>query len=126
MAEQTGINVTPTSDSGAQFELQYHKSKQAVVGVPVTEIRDASSSAVEEVLQFSFGNFLASGSFWLGIERWATMGYLDPLFLGCVSAFVCGIILSITGFRQARRRLSRLMRYIPNDDSSGSAQTRET
>ena len=115
MAEQSEINVEPTADSGAQLVPKYYKATHAIVGVPVVDIEDAANSAIEEVIQFSFGSFLASGSFWLGIERLLTVGYLDTLFHTCAIAFGCGIVLAITGFRQARRRVLRLARYIPDD-----------
>ena len=118
MANRSGINVTETSDTGAQLVPKYHKATHDIVGVPVMEIKDAASSALEEVLQFSFGNFLASGAFWLGSERLITVGKADPLFLMCLVPFACGILLAIIGFRQARRRTNRLVRYVPVDDTA--------
>ena len=82
------------------------------------EIRDSISSAVEEVAQFSFGGFFMSGSFWLGIERFVTEGPGDNLVIICVISFFFGAGLAITGYRQARRRVTRLARYIPNDNTS--------
>ena len=113
MVEENGINVTPTPDSGAKLEVQYHTSTQGVVGVPVIDIKDAAGSAFEEFLQFSVGGFFASGAFWLGIERIVTAGYRDTLFYICVVAFIFGIVLAFAGFRQSRRRMNRLARYIP-------------
>lgn len=117
MVEEGGFNLSPGDDdkAGAQYVAKYHKLTHDVVGVPVMEIRDSMSSAVEEVVQFSIGNFLASGAFWLGTERLIINGYKDVLFLSCTAFFVCGVVLAVTGFRQARRRVTRLSRYIPND-----------
>ena len=118
MADDGGFNLTPGEDGGAQYVAKYHKLTHDVVGVPVMDIKDSISSAVEEVAQFSIGNFLASGAFWLGTERLITDGYKDALFLSCIAFFICGAVLAITGFRQARRRVTRLSRYIPNDNTA--------
>lgn len=114
MVERDEFNVTPGNDGGAQYIAKYHKMTHDVVGVPVMEIKDSMRSAVEEVAQFSVGNFLASGAFWLGTERLITDGHEDPLFLSCIAFLICGVVLAITGFRQARRRVNRLSRYIPD------------
>jgi len=116
MSEHDGINVT--SGNGAQLEPVYHHNKQSIVGVPVMDLREASSSAVEEVAQFSVGGFLASGAFWLGVERLVTEGGTDALFLACIAFFICGGVLALTGFRQSLRRVRRLERYIPQDDNA--------
>ena len=117
MVDKGGFNFSSGDgdESGAQYKVKYHKLTHDVVGVPVIDIKDSISSAVEEVAQFSIGNFLASGAFWLGTERLIINGYKDVLFLSCIAFFVCGVVLAITGFRQALRRVTRLSRYIPND-----------
>ena len=100
---------------GARLESRYHQKEQDVVGVPVGDIRDASSSANEEVLQFTVGTFFASGAFWLGIERVLTEGWDDPVVWVCGVTVVFGLVLSITGFRQSQRRVRRLERYCPDE-----------
>lgn len=115
MGDKEDINLSETS--GARLEPKYHAQEQDIVGVPVMDIRDASSSAKEEVLQFSVGGFLASGAFWLGVERLLTVGYSDALFLVCIAFFICGVVLAYVGFRQTMRRVSRLERYLPEGES---------
>lgn len=117
MANTSGINVTPIGGEGAKLTPEYHELKQHVVGVPVMEIKDATASAKEEVAQFSIGGFLFSGAFWLGIERFFTVGYSDTLFGWCIAFVICGAVLGIVGLRQTIRRVSRLERYIPVDDA---------
>lgn len=102
--------------NGATIQSTYHSTEQVVVAVPVEEIRDASSSGIEEVLQFSAGGVAGSRGFWLGLERFFTEGYQDPLFLVCIAFFLCGGVLSLTGFRQSFRRKRRLERYCPPDN----------
>ena len=104
-----------TSNGGAKFTVNYKHTEHDIVSIPVMEIKDASSSALEEVAVFAFGNFLASGSFWLGVERFVTEGIKDPVLIGCGSAFLAGLVLTIVGFRQTARRVSRLMRYVPQE-----------
>ena len=85
------------------------------------DIRDAVPSIKEEIVQTALGGFMASGSFWLGLERLFTIGYKDPLFLACIAFFVCGSVLMVVGARQGLRRVSRLERYLPEN----RAQKRE-
>ena len=79
------------------------------------EIKDSTDSAREEIYQFSFGNFLVSGAFWLGTERLVTEGLGDFLLWVCVIALFSGSLLFYTGYKQSQRRLARLMRYVPPD-----------
>ena len=116
MVEGSGIDVESNDEGGARVVPKYHTSTHDIVGVPVIDIKDAAGSDVEEFLQFSVGGFFASGAFWLGIERLVTVGYKDPLFYICVIALIFGAVLAFAGFRQTRRRINRLARYIPNDD----------
>lgn len=115
MASGIGINVRKSSGAGAKFVQQYHTATQDVVGVPVMDIRESASYALEEVLLFAVGNFMASGAFWLGIERIITAGYKDSLFQVCLLSLLFGATLAFVGFRQMRRRVSRLSRYIPQE-----------
>ena len=124
MAENTEIGVAQTAETGAKIIPQYHATRPDVVGVPVMEIRDASSSAKEEIFQFVAGNFLASGAFWLGIERLVTVGFEDTLFLACIAFFLCGVVVGVMGFRQSLRRVTRLSRYIPNGDITWKPATK--
>ena len=98
MSEKTEIGVAQTGKTGAQINPRYHATRPDVVGVPVMEIKDASNSAKEEVFQFAAGNFLASGAFWLGIERLITVGFKDVLFLSCIAFFLCGVVVGVMGF----------------------------
>jgi hypothetical protein len=110
--EAFGGDIAP---SGATLEPNYHKGSQDVVGVPVMEIRDASSSANEETLQFTAGTFLFSGAFWLGIERLCTVGVDDPVAWVCGLSMLFGAVLGFTGYKQQSRRVRRLERYCPPD-----------
>ncbi len=80
MTNDAGIVVSTVGATGATLSPDYKESIQEVVAVPVVEIEDASSSAFEEVAQFSIGSFFVSGGFWLGIERVFTEGFKDTLF----------------------------------------------
>lgn len=101
---------------GARLDSEYHSATQTVVPVPVSEIKDASASATEEIVQFAVGGFMFSGAFWLGLERLFTEGIKDPLLAVCVLSCVFGAVLGFAGFRQAQRRVKRLERYCPKDD----------
>ena len=100
---------------GAKLQVNYHQNEQDVVGVPVMAIRDSISSAKEEVIQYSVGGFMFSGAFWLGFERVLTVGFKDAVFLSCIAFCICGACLTIFGFRQALRRVTRLERYVPDE-----------
>ena len=106
--------MTNTND-GAKFTVKYVDTEHEVVGVPIMELRDARSSAMEEVAVFTFGNFLASGSLWLGIERLVTEQGFDWVALLCGVLFVVGVLLIVVGFRQAARRVTRLLWYVPKE-----------
>ena len=121
----SSINVQPSSGASPQLKPQYYDTDQPMVLVPVMDIRDASSSAKEEVAQFSAGGFFASGSFWLGLERLMTVGHEDSVFLCSIAFFICGSILGIVGLRQTMRRVSRLERYLPNDKPKTSPKRQD-
>jgi hypothetical protein len=85
------------------------------VGVAVEDLEDFMESSTEELGQFSIGGFLASGSFWLGIERLVTVPRAlegDILFWICVVAFIAGATIGFFGFRQLQRRQRRIGRII--------------
>ena len=102
---------------GSQFLPTYHNTKQDMGAVPIVDIRDASSFAKEEVAQFGVGGFLASGAFWMGLERLVTVGWYDTLFLCSCAFFVAGGVTAFFGYRQTIRRITRLERYIPEPPS---------
>ena len=79
------------------------------------ELRDARSSAMEEVYVFTLGNFFTSGSLWLGIERLVTEKGFDWLAVLCGVLFLVGVLLTVVGFRQSSRRVTRLMWYVPKE-----------
>lgn len=101
---------------GATIENNYHKLQEDICPVPKSAIHDNSSSAKEEVWQYSVGGFMFSGSFWLGLERLLTEGCKDSIFLICIAFSICGGLLAITGFRQAKRRVTRLEKFIPKEN----------
>jgi len=93
--------------------------------VDINELRDFRSSSAEEFFQFVAGEFLAAGSFWLGIERAITVPvfYTDPLFWICVVAFLAGTVIAVFGYRQMHRRKSRIESIIGSarpDESDSS------
>ncbi|MEG3155825.1 hypothetical protein [Sphingomonas sp. RB1R13] len=98
---------------GATLEPIYHQGKQGVVGVPVMEIKDATSSAFEERMLSVVGTFFASGAFWLGVDKLISEGPANPVFLVCLISMVCGGVVAWTGYRQSARRVNRLERYCP-------------
>ena len=102
------------NDTGAVIQNTYHSLNEEVCPVPRSAIADNSTSALEEVWQFSLGGFMFSGAFWLGFERLMTEGYKDFLFLACIAFVISGALLAFTGYRQAKRRISRLEKYIPD------------
>ena len=107
------MNEIFAEPKGATLRSNYKENSQDVVGVPVPDIKESVDSAKEEVWQFSAGGFLFSGAFWLGFERLVTEGYQDALFLSCIPCLICGIVLAVTGYRQAMRRVNKLRKYIP-------------
>ncbi|SMX31618.1 hypothetical protein OCA8868_00452 [Octadecabacter ascidiaceicola] len=109
--------MATVNKTGAIIENTYHSLNEEVCPVPKSAILENSSSALEEIWQFSVGGFLFSGAFWLGLERLLTVGKDDALFLACIAFVICGGVLAVSGYRQAQRRVSRLEKYIPNDDS---------
>lgn len=114
MGEGIGI-----SNQGSTLNPVYLHNQHEIVGVPVNDIRDASSSAKDEIFQISAGGFLFSGAFWLGFERLFTVGWKDSLLWVCVSCCLCGAILAFFGYRQSLRRVARLERYIPGNSTDG-------
>lgn len=108
--------ATPNK-TGAVIQNTYHSMDEEVCPVPKSAIIDNSSSALEEIWQFSVGGFMFSGAFWLGFERYFTEGKGDPLFLSCLAFVICGAVLAFTGYRQAKRRVARLEKYTPKDDA---------
>ena len=106
---------TQIRDLGATVQNTYHNRVEEICAVPKNEILDNSRAAMEEVWQYSIGGFLFSGAFWLGFERLMTEGPKDVLFLSCIAPVICGSVLAITGYRQARRRVTRLAQYLPDN-----------
>lgn len=111
-----GIEI---SNQGSTLRAVYLHNQHEVVSVPVNEIRDASSSAKDEIFQLSAGGFLFSGAFWLGFERFFTVGWRDSLLWISVVCCLCGAILAFFGYRQSLRRVARLERYIPSSSTEG-------
>ena len=111
--------VPPLQPNGSTVTLIYTSYVEHIIPVPKSVILDNSSSAKEEVFQFSVGGFMFSGAFWLGAEliytKGYTEGYKDPFFLGCVAFVLCGSILAITVFNHAKTRQTRLEKCIPED-----------
>jgi hypothetical protein len=98
------------SGSGAKLNTKYHDREQHVVSISMDDLRDFKTSSTEEFIQFSIGGFLASGSFWLGIERFVTIAkwQSDFLFWLCAISFVAGTVIGIFGWRQLARRKGRI------------------
>ena len=95
---------------GATVTSRYFNVEQDVVGVAVDALRDFKSASTEEFWQFVIGGFLVSGSFWLGVERLATapIWWKDTVFWICVVAFLAGLIIGYFGYRQLKRRQTRI------------------
>jgi uncharacterized membrane protein len=113
------------ADTGATLESIYHDLRQDVAAVPVMELRDAAAATADETLLFTGGTFLASGAVWLGVERLVTEGWQDQLFGICLVAVVAGVLLSLVGYRQQTRRVTRLMRYCPKEIREPEAPAEE-
>lgn len=111
--EQRTVKVFP--EQGAMIDNQYHSMKEDICPVPKSAILDNSASAAEEVWQFSVGGFMLSGAFWLGFERLLTIGIHDSVLWICIAFVICGSVLAFTGYRQAKRRVARLEKYIPDE-----------
>jgi hypothetical protein len=112
--------VSTAQSTGAAVLPHYHDTTIAVVGVPVEDLRDFSDSSKEEFGQYTLGQFLASGGFWLAIERAVTVGFSDHLFWISLIALVAGLGLSYAAFRQLRRRKTRIETYITRAEKNSN------
>lgn len=104
---------------GARLVTSYHHRQQHAVSVNMEDLRDFRDSSTEEFWQFSLGGFLASGSFWLGVERFVTIPEWqeDILFWVCFFAFIAGSCIGFFGLRQLRRRRGRIDSIIKEAES---------
>lgn len=102
------------AQSGAQIGNRYLRYDQDVVPVPVTTLEGFRESSVEEFKQFAAGEFFAAGSFWLLVERAATIDrfWADLLFWVCVAFCLAGSIVGYFGYTQLRRRQTEIDRII--------------
>jgi hypothetical protein len=102
--------VQASHAGGATMGTEYYHRTTGVVPVAIDDLKDFKSSSVEEFLQFSLGGFFASGSFWLLVERFFTVPRwsADLLFWICVVAFAAGLTIGWFGFRQMKRRKTKI------------------
>ena len=108
--------------TGASLKSNYLDRRQDVVGVSVDDLMDFKSARIEEFLQFVIGEFFAAGSIWLALERFATVPdwRQDAVFWICIVAFIAGVIITIFGYRQLKRRQTRIDRIIASAIGSGA------
>lgn len=109
----TGSGIEGDRDAvptGATISHRYINIEEDVVGVAVDALRDFRSASTEEFGQFAIGGFFAAGSFWLGLERLASapIWWEDAVFWFCVVAFLAGLIIGFFGYRQLKRRQTRI------------------
>jgi hypothetical protein len=102
------------ANSGAQVLHDYLNRTEPTVGVTVDQLRDFRDSSIDEFKQFAIGGFLASGAFWILIERVFTepLWWQDRLFQFCILALIAGIVVGYFGFQQLARRKRGMDRII--------------
>lgn len=100
--------------AGAFVDPHYHDLEQDMVLVTVDDLNDMNSASIEEFKQFSAGEFLAAGSFWVGVERVFTASpwYEDTLFWFCALGLVAGLVIGYFGYCQLQRRKNRIRKLV--------------
>jgi len=98
------------TQAGAGVTNQYHDYPDDIVGVRVSDLRDFRAARSEEFGQFAVAQFFAGGAFWLGIDRLASASSVlhDFVFWLCVVVLITSLIIGVVGFRQMRRRQTRI------------------
>lgn len=122
---ETAAGGESLSQQGATIRTRYHDRIQDAVGVDVNDLEEFKAAGIEEFRQFVIGEFLVAGAFWLGIERAVTVQefWRDLLFWFCFFAFIAGCTIGFFGYRQLRRRKTRIDRIISDALSSSGDRT---
>jgi len=121
-SEAESFGVGTGGAQGATYSTKYLDREIKGVPVSIDELEEFKTGSIEEFGQFVFGNFLVAGSFWLGIERALTTEpfWKDLLFWICVVAFVAGAVITFFGYRQMRRRQTRIDKIILSAETGAS------
>lgn len=109
-----GSGASDSARTGASVTSRYLHRQQDIVGVALSDLEDFKAASTEEFWQFAIGQFFAVGGFWLGVERLFTVTNVvgDPLFWICVVSFIAGATISYFGYRQLKRRQTRMDKII--------------
>jgi uncharacterized membrane protein YdcZ (DUF606 family) len=105
------------------MSTRYADQTQLLTLVDVEDLEDWKTSMREESWQFSLAGFFASGSLWLGIDRYATYGLSDRLFLICAAVLVFSAIIGYFGYKQLGRRQLKIERYIKKAMADNAAKS---
>jgi hypothetical protein len=96
---------------GALIESEYHSRTSKVVPVNETDLRDLLSLDAVELGLTGFGQFMASGSLWLFLDK-----YMEPNFTWnalsgfCAASFIFGVILFAAGLGMRMMKRGRINR----------------
>lgn len=100
---------------GADMTPDYLSTTHKICAVPVNEILQAHRIMKRTETQATIGVSIATGAFWLGVERLVTESYNDPLFQGSCAIFLCGVLM-VWFIKQSRNESAkRLLWYIPEN-----------
>lgn len=101
--------------SGSQIKTNYGSVEQEAIPVTIEQLEDIRDSSFEEFWQFAAAEFVVAGSLWLAVEKFLDRKDEDPLspvFWVCLLAVFLGSIVGWAGFRQLKRRKSKIDRII--------------
>lgn len=98
--------------SGAVVTTSYLERRQEYVAVNRNDLEDLKAFDGMEATLFSFGSFFASGSAWLGVDKYFTDArmFANPLLLVCLISFVFGVVLCFAGLTMRLRKKRRIDR----------------
>ena len=121
VVERGVMSAVDATKIGATMVTEYAQSRQLMTSVDVDFLRDMQTSMKEEFWIFTFGGFLASGSFWIVVERFFSRE-IDTLFWVCVVALVAGLVIGLIGYTQLGRRKTKIGRKIDEAEAWDKAR----
>lgn len=84
------------------------------------QLIDMKESSVEEFWQFTIAEFVVAGALWLAIEKFVDRAEnepLSPIFWICLVAVLLGATVGWAGFRQLRRRKTKIDKILDSFDN---------
>jgi hypothetical protein len=82
--------------NGALIETQYHSRTSRVVPVNESDLRDLLGFDAIELILMGVGQFFASGSLWLFVDRYSEPKFTWTAVTGfCAAAFIFGVVMIV-------------------------------